>query len=565
MDILWRGSWATRARIASGLVLFAFISLHLVNVGLGLVSPQAMDRMQEARQIVTRSLPGTVLLYAAMTVHMALALSRLATRRTLRMPPWQWAQVVLGFTVPVLAIVHVIHTRLAYELYDVNDRMGYLIALIWNTPSAWKQSLLLLIAWTHGCIGLHFWLRGKRWWPRALPWMMAVAALVPALALAGFATEGRRLAALLADPDARLALATEYHWPDAAVFAELADFTRWATWTFWGLLALALGFHAFRWLADRLGHKVRVRYIDGPEVTAPQGPTLLEISRANGVPHLSLCGGRGRCTTCRVIVEEGADLLAPPDEVERRSLEAVNAPPGTRLACQMRPAGRTTVFRVFRADGRRRRAHATQGREQRLAVLFLDMRGFTGRTAGQLPYDVVFLLNRFFDAIVPPILDAGGTVDKYLGDGLLAVFETQGEGASARAALRAAAGISSALARFNRDLSAEGTEEVRIGMGLHLGNLVLGEIGAAGDAPRTIIGDTVNVASRLEGETKGRGVMALASESLLRCAGADVAALELLTLDLRGVREPVRALAVSAGAELEELVGEGTHTPRSGG
>lgn len=553
MSILWRGSWATRARIASGLVLFTFALLHFLNIGLGLFSPDWMEQAQAWRKTVTRSLPGTVLLYTAILTHAGLALVILATRRTLKLPLWLLLQTVLGLTIPLLLIVHVVHTRGAHELYGINDRMSYLVGLIWDSPSAVNQTVLMLIVWTHGCIGLHFWLRLTRWWRRALPWMTGLAVLVPAFALAGFLTEGRRMHVLFMDPQTRLALMTEFGWPSNEIFAALARLTDRLDTVFWGLLGLALAVHVARRLAARRGRAVRIRYVDGPEVTSTPGPTLLEISRANRVPHMSLCGGRGRCTTCRVIIEAGSEHLHPPSDTERRSLSAVGAPPGTRLACQLRPVGQTTVFRVFRPEGGQNRAHARQGQERRLAVLFLDMRGFTARTAGQLPYDVLFLLNRFFDAIVPPIIRTGGSVDKYLGDGLLAVFETGDETASARAALRAAGGIGAALADFNRRLEAEGGQEVRIGIGLHLGDLVLGEIGAAGHAPRTIIGDTVNVASRLEARTKEMGVQALISAALLHGAGVDLAGLDLVTLELRGVDVPIKALAIDDWHRIDQL------------
>ena len=188
-----------------------------------------------------------------------------------------------------------------------------------------------------------------------------------------------------------------------------------------------------------------------------------------------------------------------------------------------------------------------------MAVLFLDMRGFTARTTGQLPYDVVFLLNRFFDAIVPAINRTGGTVDKYLGDGLLAVFETGDAESSARAALRAAIGISSALAEFNIALTRDGEPPVKIGIGLHLGDVVLGEIGAAGQAPRTLIGDTVNTASRLEAQTKPQAVELLVSGVLLEAAGIETASMPLISLDLRGVAEPLLALPVQSAHDLGKL------------
>ncbi len=553
MSILWQGNWVTRIRIASGLVLFAFVLFHFINLGLGLISPGWMEAFQTGRQFITRSLPGGLILYAAFAAHIALSIVKLAGRRTLRMPVWEAAQIGLGLLVPILLIKHVVHTRMASSAFGVNDDYGYISVLLWNTTDGAWQAVLLLIVWVHGCMGLHFWLRLTRWWRRWLPVLSGVAVFVPAFALAGFLTEGRRMLALFADHETRAPFYQQFNWPEPAVFNTLIATADYLLYGFWAILAASALFFAIRKIGGKR-RAIRVRYVDGPEIASVKGPTLLEISRANGVPHTALCGGRGRCTTCRVIVEDGGDLLHPPSEAEARSLGAVNAPPNARLACQIKPTDPLTVFRVFRPDGRRGRAHASQGSEQRLAVLFLDMRGFTARTTGQLPYDVVFLLNRFFDAVVPSITGAGGSIDKYLGDGLMAVFESGDEPSSARAALKAAAGISSALITFNHTLAAEGGARVAIGIGIHLGDVVLGEIGAAGNAPRTLIGDTVNTASRLEGKTKDLGVELLVSEPLIQAAGFATEGLEMVAPDLRGVTSPLRALAVPSGADLFDIL-----------
>ncbi len=553
MHILWRGNWVTRLRIVSGLILFLYALFHFLNIGLGLISPDLMDRFQTARQVITRSSVGTAVLYGAFLTHAGLALWSLAMRRTLRMPLAEAVQMVLGLAIPLLLIEHMTHTRGAYEVFEVNDRMSYIMLLIWGSLDGWWQSLLLLIVWIHGCIGLHKWLSVLPKWQAATHWLAGLAVLVPAFALAGFLTEGRRIKQAFTDPDLQAAYADYFNFPDAETFATLIGMAQQGFWVFVILLAAAALVYVGRRLLARR-KSVRIRYVDGPEVFAPQGLTLLEMSRTAGVPHTSLCGGKGRCTTCRVVIENGEDLLQPPNEAELRSLRAVNASPGTRLACQIRPTHPATVFRVFLPDGKRGRAHASQGRERRLAILFVDMRGFTARTTGQLPYDVVFLLNRFFDAIVPPIVGAGGDVDKYLGDGLLAVFETSDEHSSARAGLHAAVGIGQALAAFNDQMADEGIDPIRIGLGLHMGELVLGEIGAAGRAPRTIIGEAVNAASRLEGKTKDLGVELLVSQEVLTCAGYDAQMFDLMTLDLRGVPDPITALAMTRAADLEQAL-----------
>ncbi|MCF6234103.1 MAG: adenylate/guanylate cyclase domain-containing protein [Rhodobacteraceae bacterium] len=553
MSILWQGSWTTRIRIGSGLVLFLFALLHFINLGLGLISPDWMEVFQTGRQYVTHSAPGTVILYAAFLAHIGLAIVSLAARRTLKMPIWEATQIALGLAVPFLLIKHIVHARMAHKMFAVNIDYGYVSVLLWNTADGVWQSVLLLIVWVHGCMGLHFWLRVTKWWKRWIPVMTSVAVLVPAFALAGFLTEGRRMLELFAQQETRASEMERFNFPEPAEFNTLIATADYILYGFWAILIASALFFLGRKLTNKR-HSVRISYVDGPEVSSPKGPTLLEISRANGIPHTALCGGRGRCTTCRVVIEDGADLLHPPSTAEARSLAAVNAPPNARLACQIKPTNPLTVFRVFRPDGKRGRAHASQGSEQRLAVMFLDMRGFTARTTGQLPYDVVFLLNRFFDAVVPSIVGADGSIDKYLGDGLMAVFECKTESESAKAALKAAAGISSALITFNRGLAAEGVDKVAIGIGIHLGEVVIGEIGAAGNAPRTLIGNTVNTASRLESKTKDLEVELLVSEPLLLAAGHATDHLDMITPELRGVTRPLNVLAVKSGAALFEIL-----------
>lgn len=550
---LWKGNWRTRARVISGLVLFVYVLLHFINIGLGIFSLELMEVFQDGRKLIHRSPPGTVLLYGAFLTHMGLALYRLARRRTLKMPFWEATQIILGIIIPLMLIEHILHTRMANDIFELRDEMGYLVGLIWDTSSGWSQATLLLITWVHGCMGLHFWLRTQSWWRNSLPILISLATLIPAWALTGFMVQGRVQNAIMRNPETFPDFAERYNWLSPEAFAFLAERNTFLMSLFTALVCLALAIHVLRRYVINRG-AVPIRYVSGPEIKGQRGMTLLEMSRSNGVDHMALCGGRGRCTTCRVIIEEGSDLLHPPSPEEAASLAAVNAPPNARLACQLRPTEPATVLQVFRSDGRRARAHQSLGQERRMAILFLDMRSFTARTTGQLPYDVVFLLNRFFDAIVPSITGAGGTVDKYLGDGLLAVFEQGDEAASAQAALDAAKGISAALVTFNQTLKAEKAPPVAIGMGLHLGTLVMGEIGAAENAPRTIIGDTVNATSRLEGKTKELGVEALISEELLKTAGHATDHLEFVELDLRGVAQPMPAWPVKQASGLTDML-----------
>ena len=543
MTSLWSGPLTTRLRIISGLVLFAYALTHFSIIGLGLISAEVMDQAQTGRIWFTRSFLGSVLIYGALLVHAGLAIGNLAGRRTFRMSWAEAAQITMGLAIPIMLIAHIVHTRVAHQVYDVNDHMGYIMALLYGHIDAFKQSALLLLVWVHGCFGLHMWLRSRAWWRRMIPGLVGFAVLLPAFAMAGFLVEGRRLADLMTLEAERAELFQKFNWPDRDMFIWLIELSEWMLIGFFAMLgAIALIYLARRILRKR--SSVRITYVGGPQIDAPKGHTLLEMSRAHGVPHTALCGGRGRCTTCRVVVQEGLELIDPPSAAEVKSLKAAGAAPNMRLACQIRPTHSATVFRVFQPDGARHRAHSSQGEEKELAILFLDMRGFTARTTGQLPYDVVFLLNRFFDAIVPAVTNAGGTIDKYLGDGFLAVFETKTTSSSAKSALRAVENIADALVLFNKTLEQESQGPVKIGIGVHLGDVVLGEIGAQGQAPRTLIGDAVNTTSRLEGATKEHQVQAFISVPLLEAAGINISPQHMMELVLRGVADPLLALPI---------------------
>lgn len=556
---IWQGNLVQRSRTVSGVFLFIYAFFHFLNIAAGLVSPEFMIQVQEARELVTGHTPGQVILFGALFVHAGLALWQVANRRTLRMTVAQGVQLFFGLAIPLQLIQHVVFTNYANRVFDVEDEMSSIILLLWNSPEVWQQYLLLLVVWVHGCIGLHMWLRITAWWRPVGPYLIGLAVTVPTLALAGLITEGRRMWSIYIVPGNAEAIQEDYNWPDLTEFAHLTKVYEVSLWVFFALLGTAISIYYIRQFA-RKRQSVRIHYEDGPDITVERGLTLLEVSQVNGVPHTSLCGGKGRCTTCRVAVTEGADSLPEPTPAEARSLRAVNAPADVRLACQIYPTSALTVKRVYRPKGRRR-VHSAQGEEKTIAVLFLDIRGFTSRSAGLLPYDVVFLLNRFFDAIVPEITRVGGKVDKYMGDGLLALFETDTPSDSAKAGLTAVENIGVALARFNRMLAAEGDDPVRIGMGLHIGTVVLGEIGTTGNAPRTLIGATVNTASRLEAKTKDLGVELLVSALVVQTAGLAAPPSKLQTFELRGVDQPLTALPVPRASTLEMLLSAQPDSP----
>jgi adenylate cyclase len=545
-----RSDLTTRLRLASGLVLMVFVASHLANHALGIVSLAAMEQGRVVFVAVWRSPPGTLLLYAALFGHIGLVVHRLWRRRSLRMPAWEAAQIALGLLIPFWLAAHIIGTRGVHLRFGVDDDYIYVLNRLWPA-GAWRQTLMLIIVWLHGCIGLHFWLRIRPWYDRVKPWLLAVGVLLPALALIGFADAGRELKeAIEADPQWLAAHADTDRWPGPAALAWIYPTERAVLAGFLLILAATFGARAVRALRAHSRGRVRLQYPGGVSVSIVPGMSVLEASRAAGIPHASVCGGRGRCSTCRIRVGAGAEHLPPPAADEARVLAKIGGTVGNvRLACQLRPTKDLAVVPLLPASAGPRDVHIQvnpgQGTEREIAVLFADLRAFTRMAEGRLPYDVVFVLNQYFRAMGEAIEGAGGRVDKFLGDGIMALFGVdRGPGAGCAQALAAARAMARALDVLNRELAHDLRQPLTMGIGLHVGPVILGEMGFGRTSALTAIGDPVNVASRLEALTKEVGVQLVVSARLAERAGVDLAGYELREIEIRGRRRPLRVRLV---------------------
>ena len=553
MHVLARGDVLQRMRLASGLVLLTFVATHFLNHALGLISLDAMQVMQAWRKVVTRSWLGSGVLLAAFLVHIALALYKISRRLTWKLPFWEAAQILSGLSIPLFLITHVIYNRGAATLFGTDDTYTFELGNIWP-GLAWEHAALLLAVWVHGCIGFHYWLRLVPWYARLRPVLFAAAVALPVSALAGFSVAGRQVAAQIEAPGAWEKLQTASRAPDAAAVARLSALHDRLRLTFLVLLGLAVLVPIVRSLRRAAGAKVEVTYRGGPVVRVPLGPTLLEISRIGEVPHASVCGGRARCSTCRVGVDSGLTDLAPPETAEAATLASIMAPPHVRLACQIRPRQAITVTRLVDAGTRGGASPGAQGVERTLAVLFLDTRGFTMISEMRLPYDVVFILNRLFAEVGEAIKRHGGMIDKYMGDGLMAIFGTAvGPEAGCRQALRAACDIDIALDRLNHEIMDEIGRPLRIGMGIDVGPLVVGHIGHADTASVTVIGNTVNAASRLEALTKEKGCQLIVAADVLARAGASLDTFPREEVMIRGLTGPRAVALIERARELADI------------
>src|SRR6516162_5800313 len=173
-----------RLRLGSGLVMLAYVTMHLLNHAMGLLSLQAMEDALGYVVWIWSNPPAQTLLYGSFLVHYGLALSALWQRRTLRLRFAEAAQLVLGFAIPLLLVRHVVGTRISDSFFHTD--VGYYAYLLWiyfvrSPDHGYLQMLVLVVAWAHAMIGLHFWLRVRPWYGRLQPPALIVAVLVPVL------------------------------------------------------------------------------------------------------------------------------------------------------------------------------------------------------------------------------------------------------------------------------------------------------------------------------------------------------------------------------------------------
>jgi adenylate cyclase len=344
--MFWR-----RLRLASGLFLLLFVAGHLCNLALGLVSVDAMERWRGVLLMPWQTSLGQVLLLAAVVIHAGLGLASLASRHSLAVSRTDWVQLLLGLATPPLLVNHVVGLQVTSDLVPrFSADYGYVLAVYWKYAPlfALQQLLVVVIVWIHGAIGLYSTLVLKPVWPRLAPVVIPILFAIPILALLGFAHAGEAVLERLAtDADWR-ALIEQNLLILQQMHHRLDVIEDWVFLVYGVAVAVAVGIVAANILRRRR-NRVVVSYDGGLTAIGYVGMSVLEVSRANHIPHASVCGGRARCGTCRIIVPADADLDAPA-EAERATLRRVKAPADARLACQAHLLGRSvSVQRVLPA------------------------------------------------------------------------------------------------------------------------------------------------------------------------------------------------------------------------
>ena len=246
---------------------------------------------------------------------------------------------------------------------------------------------------------------------------------------------------------------------------------------------------------------------DNKKFDAHEGETILQTASRNGIPHVNACGGEGKCTTCRLLILDGIENCSPETEKEISLKEKAHTTEEFRLACQTTISGDIIVRRLVLnkediESVSERSVSGRLGETKKIAILFSDIRGFTPFSEKLTPYDVVFILNRYFNRMVNAVETNNGVVDNYIGDGMVAIFGLHDEESPAQRAVKAALQMCDEMDDMKPYLKTMYGQDFEIGVGIHWGEAVVGDIGAGKSKRLTAIGDAMNFASRVESANK---------------------------------------------------------------
>tara|TARA_B100000123_G_scaffold106286_1_gene77931 strand:- start:229 stop:1653 length:1425 start_codon:yes stop_codon:yes gene_type:complete len=451
-----------------------------------------------------------------------------------------WAQLILGLTLPWILIVHLIANGYATRFENLESSYALLVLATWvfDTKYIFLYNLLLVATWVHGIIGIQNITQNSEFYNKNKLFFTVVVWIVPILSVLGYTSAGKELISSIMIDEA-----TIYQILGKANFTEDLGFRLTklsnSVLLYYPSILVFLFVSALIIYRYRLSmREITVKYADGVEVKISKGTSILEASRENSIGHISMCGGRGRCSTCRVRILSDHDDLPERNGVEEQVAKRLNLDSNVRLACQLRPISNITVRPLVSAPKtsvNEANKLSLSGRETEVVVMFIDLRNFTLISEKLLPYDTVFLLNKYFKICGEAIAENNGNIDKFIGDGVMALFNS-GERLKDNSidALKAATVISEKMAALSRESEEDFQHRLGIGIGIHAGTTIMGEMGYGTSISETAIGDCVNVASRLEQLTKAEGCELIISEDLYLSSGVIEKPMSKKTIPIKG-------------------------------
>ena len=544
-------------RLSTGLLLFSFATSHFLNHAIGILR---LDIMEAVRLVLIwpwRTAVGQTLLYGSFFVHGGLRLRAIYRRRHLRIPKGELWQLLLGLSIPPLVIIHAVNVRLGHFLFDLDltyPRVLYRYWILSPTvglgPTIRASSRLVDPRVPRAAqLAAEF----RTWYRERLPILAVLATLVPLLAVIGILDAGRDLDTKALIDQGFLAHLDVQTKAQSARLGTIADGL---ILGYLGLVAAVFALRGVRAWHERQFRGVTIRYPRGEEAIVPRGFSILEASRWAGIAHMSMCGGRGRCSTCRILVTGGLEHLPHPNVVERTMLVWIGAGHGVRLACQVRPRHSVDVVPLLTAQcgvARHRPILSAASEEREIAAFFIDLRNSTGLADGRLPYDAFYVIDRYISEVTRAIETHGGCVTSVAGDGIMCFFGAGCDPAAAsRRAVLAIRDVWHSLALLHDEFETAFDFPLRFGAGCHLGLAVVGTL--PGRDGTQFLGEVGNIAARLETLTKELGCTVILSRAVIERAGFLVPKPESHRVRIKNVTAEIEMVVFRSPSQLEEMI-----------
>ena len=544
-----------RARMYSGLVIFLYVTVHLVNHSTGLISLEAMEGLRQRVSAFNRHIIVTVILYTALLVHALLGFQHLLTRRSFKMSAKDWIQLVTSFILPLALLPHMLASSYAPRFKDTQANYKLVLDGTLEDGGIYFMGLFVIFVWVHGIIGITSMVKFHPVYQKYKNALLVISWLLPILAVLGAFTASKELATGIENN--KISMAQVYAASNIGKDLE-AELMQTSDMLMLNYLYVLLAVTLFVFVVHQLRkafRKIKITYPNGKEVRVTKGTSILEASREHRIGHVSMCGGRGRCSTCRVRVMSDLEVLPPRNGIERVVAERLSLQDNVRLACQLRPTSSLEVRPLVNAPIENLTTEDREslcGREEEIVVMFVDLRGFTAISEKLLPYDTVYLLNQYFKIAGEAIVQSGGRIDKFIGDGIMALF-TDGVGVeeNSKNALLAAGKLAEGLKELSSDTTSDFGSDLNFGVGIHAGTSVVGAMGYGENITDTAIGDCVNVASRLEQLTKEEECQLIITSDLYQRSGLPVQASFEKNVTVKGKSEAFKISAFKDASALQ--------------
>lgn len=544
-----------RARMYSGLVIFSYVTVHLVNHSTGLISLEAMEGLRQRVSAFNRHIIVTGILYAALLVHALLGFQHLLTRRSFKMSAKDWIQLVTSFILPLALLPHMLASSYAPRFEGAQSSYKVVLNGTLEDGGIYFMGLFVIFVWVHGIIGITSMIKFHPIYQKYKSAILVGSWLLPILAVLGAFTASKELATDIENNK----IIMEQVYADSNIGKELeAELMQTSDVLMLNYLYVLLGVILFVFVVHQIRkafRKIKITYPNGKEVRVTKGTSILEASREHRIGHVSMCGGRGRCSTCRVRVMSDVESLPPRNGIETTVAERLSLQDNVRLACQLRPTTSLEVRPLVNAPVESLTNEDREtlcGREEEIVVMFVDLRGFTAISENLLPYDTVYLLNQYFKIAGEAIVQSGGRIDKFIGDGIMALF-TDGIGIeeNSKNALLAAGRLAEGLKELSNETISDFGSDLNFGIGIHAGTSVVGAMGYGENITDTAIGDCVNVASRLEQLTKEEECQLIVTSDLYQRSGLAVQASYEKNVTVKGKTEAFKISAFKDASAIQ--------------